>query len=131
MAARPFSASRGKVLSRSHCAACGASRSFAKRRTAWRISSVWSLTGADIGKGVVAEEVALLAVALGDAVDAPAAHLQDARGAVDVLALRRGEECGVELRGERVAFDADARLDGEPHRAIGRRHQRRAVDDAA
>src|SRR6185503_6980069 len=127
MAARPASASRGNVASRSHCAACGMSRSFAKRRTACRISSA----GADIGERVVAEEVALLAVAFGHAVDAPATHLQDARRAVDMLAFGRGEECGVQLRGEGIAFDADARFDREPHRAVGRRHQRRAVDDSA
>src|SRR6185295_11645465 len=113
ISARPARASLGKVFSRSHCAACGASRSFAKRRTAWRISSA----GADIGERVVAEEIALLAVALGHAVDAPAAHLQDARGAVDMLAFGGSQERGVELRGQGIAFDTDASLDREPHRA--------------
>src|SRR5687768_17402356 len=127
MAASPSSASLGKSLSRSHCAEWGASCSAAKRRTASRISSVC----ADIGEGVMAEEVALLAMAFGHAVDAPAAHLQDAGGAVHVLALGRGEEGGIELRCKGVALDPDARLDGEPHRAVGRRHQRRAVDDPA
>src|ERR1043165_452043 len=126
MAASPLSASRGKVRSLSQRAAFGRGCSFAKRRTAWRITSA----GADIGKGVMAEEVALPAVTLGDAVDAPATHFQDARGAVDVLALGGREESGVELRGQRVVLHADARLDGEPHRAVGRRHQCRAVDDA-
>src|SRR4051812_43523744 len=126
IAARPLSASRGNSLSRSQRAACGASCSVAKRRTASRIS-LW----ADIGERVVRKEPALLAVTLGDAVDAPAAELEDARGAVDMLALGGREERGVELGGERVAFDAEPRLDREPHRAVGRRHQRRAVDDAA
>src|SRR5436190_7402827 len=131
MAARPASASLGKVFSRSQRAAWGTSCSFAKRRTAWRIASVRSSAGADIGECVVAEQVAALAVALGDAVDAPPAHLQDASRAIDMLALGRGEERGVQLRSEGIAIDADARLDGEPHRAVGRRHQRWPVDDAA
>src|SRR5258706_4556030 len=79
----------------------------------------------------MAEEVALLAVALGHAVDAPAAHLQDARRAIDMLAPGGSEERGVQLRGEGSALGADARLNREPHRAVSRRHQRRAIDDAA
>src|SRR5688572_20488696 len=127
ISARPARASRGNSLSRSQRAACGASCSCAKRRTACLISSA----GADIGEGVMAEEIALLAVALGHAVDAPPAHLQDAGGAVHVLALRRREKGGVQLGGERVALDTDARLDRQPHRAVGCGHQRRTVDDAA
>src|SRR5688500_4253152 len=80
---------------------------------------------------MVAEEVAVLAVAFGHAVDAAPAHLQDARRAVHVLAFGRCQERGVQLRGQRIVIDADARLDRQPHRAIGRRHQRRPVDDAA
>src|SRR5687768_7290126 len=116
MAARPWRASLGKTLSRSQRAAFGASCSAAKRRTASRISSVC----ADIGERVMAEEVALLAMTLGHAVDAPAAHLQDSGGAVHVLALGGSEEGGIELGGEGIALNADPRLDGEPHRAIGR-----------
>src|SRR5688500_3264033 len=126
IAASPFSASRGNSFSRSQRAACGASCSAAKRRTACLICSSW----ADIGDRVVAEEVALLAVALRHAVDAPPSHHQDARGAVHVLAFGRREERGIELRSERVALDPQARLDREPHGAIGRRHERRTVDDA-
>src|SRR5919106_3085035 len=100
MAASPFRASLGKIFSRSHCAEWGASCSAAKRRTASRISSVC----ADIGERVMAEEVALLAMAFGDAVDAPAAHLQDARGAIHVLALGWGEEGGIELGGEGITL---------------------------
>src|SRR5918999_4142094 len=107
IAAKPLRAVFGKIFSRSHCAEWGASCSAAKRRTASRISSIC----ADISERVMAEELALLAMAFGDAVDAPAAHLQDARGAVHVLALSGGEEGGIELGGEGVAVDADARLD--------------------
>src|SRR5687767_1763775 len=131
MAPRPFSASRGKWLSRSQRAACGASCSAAKRRTAERISSTWSSGCPDIGQRVVAEQVAAAAMALRHAVDAPPAHLEDAGGAVHMLALRRGEERRVQVRGERVVLDAELRLDGEPHGAIRGGHQRRAVDDAA
>src|SRR3954469_4113619 len=77
------------------------------------------------------EETAALAVALGDAVDASPAELQDTRGAVHVLALGGREERGVQLAGERITLDAELCLDGKPHGAVGRRHQRRAVDDAA
>src|SRR5205085_8926004 len=86
---------------------------------------------ADIRKRVVGEEPTLLAVALGDAVDAALAELEDARGAVHMLAFGRREESRIQLGGERIALAAELRLDGEPHRAVGRRHQRRAVDDAA
>src|ERR1041385_945488 len=127
MAARPFSASRGNSLSRSQRAAFGVSSAAAKRRTASRISS----SGPDIRHRVMAEQVPLLSVALGNAVDAPPPHLEDARGAVDVLALGRGEESGVQLRGEGVALDPEPHLDGEPHRAVRRGHESRAVDDAA
>src|SRR3954466_1695800 len=77
------------------------------------------------------EEAALLAVTLGDAIDTAFAELEDARRAVHVFALRRREECRVELRGERVAFAPKLRLDGEPHGAVRGGHQGRAVDDAA
>src|ERR1043165_5915955 len=87
--------------------------------------------GADIGERVVREETTLLAVALGHAIDAALAELEDASGAVHVLALGRREERRIQLRGERVAFDADLRLDGEPHGAVGRSHERGAIDDAA
>src|SRR3954468_21141599 len=100
MAASPLRASRGKLRSLSQRAAFGRSCSFAKRRTAWRISSA----GADIGQGVMAEEIAFSAVTFGGPVDAPAPHLQDARSAVDVLALGGREEGGVELGGQRVAL---------------------------
>src|ERR1043165_7303288 len=76
MAARPFSASRGNSLSRSQRAAFGVSSAAAKRRTASRISS----SGPDIRHRVMAEQVPLLSVALGNAVDAPPPHLEEARG---------------------------------------------------
>jgi hypothetical protein len=60
---------------------------------------------------MVTEEIALPAVALGDAVDSAPPHFQDARAAVHVLALGRGEERGVEVRSERVVLDPDMRLD--------------------
>jgi hypothetical protein len=63
---------------------------------------------------VVREKAALLAVALRHAINAPAPELEDARGAVDVLALGRREEGGVQLRGERVFFDADLRRRSSP-----------------
>src|SRR5690606_2695402 len=83
------------------------------------------------GHRMVAEEVALSAMAGGDAVDASPPHLQDARGAVDVLAHGGREKGSVELRGERIPVDAEPCLDREPHRAISRGHERRTVDDAA
>src|SRR6476660_4200930 len=131
IAASPSSAARGNSLSRSQRAAFGASSAAAKRRTASRISRSSASDRADIGHRVVAEEVALLAVAFGDAVDAPPPHLEDPGGAVDMLALGGRQESGVQLRGERIALHAEAHLDGEPHRAVGRGHERRAVDDAA
>src|SRR5262245_24386563 len=79
----------------------------------------------------MAEEGAVLAVTLGHTVDPAPSHLQDARGAIDVLAFRRREERGVQLGGESVVLNPDARLDRQPHRAVRRRHQRGAVDDAA
>src|SRR6185436_20871364 len=106
ISARPLSAARGNSFSRSQRAACGASCSAAKRRTAWRISSAC----ADVGERVVAEQVALLAVALGHAVDAALSHLQDAGGAVDMLALGRRKEGGVQLGSQGVVVHADARL---------------------
>src|SRR5581483_2868669 len=109
-------------------------RSAVKRRTASRISSCtgWSAIsgGLDVGDGVVAEELAALRVALRGAVDAPAAELEDACRAIDVLVLRRAEERRVELGSERVVLHPEARLDREPHRAVRRGHERRAVDDA-
>src|SRR5688572_10844172 len=79
----------------------------------------------------MAEERPGSAMALGNAVNQAPAHFEDARRAVDMPALRRGEEGGVELGGERVALDPEARLDGEPHRAIGGGHECRPIDDAA
>src|SRR6185503_17505480 len=131
MAASPFNASRGNSLSRSQRAAFGASCSLAKRRTASRISWISPSGRADIRHRVMAEQVAFPAVAFGDAVDAAPAHLEDARGAIDMLAFGRGQEGGIELRGERVAVDPEASLDCEPHCAVGCGHQRGTVDDAA
>src|SRR5688500_3733932 len=103
ISARPLSAPFGNVFSRSHAAACGAICSTAKRRTAWRISScvafVPTLFGANVGYGVMTEELAILRVTLGRAVDAAPADLEDPRGAIDVLALRWREEGGIQLRG--------------------------------
>src|SRR5688572_3980169 len=79
----------------------------------------------------MAVEVAASVVTLRKAVDPPPAHLQDARRAVHVLAFRRRQEGGVEIRSERVVLDADARLDRKPHRAVGGGDERRTVDDAA
>jgi len=79
----------------------------------------------------MAEEAAPLAVAFRDPEDAAPAQLQDLRRAVDVLAFGGREEGGIELGSERIFLDAQLCLDREPHRAIGGRHQRRAVDDAA
>src|SRR4051812_12692097 len=131
IAASPSSAARGNSLSRSQRAAFGASSVAAKRRTASRISRSSASGRTDIGHRVVAEELALPAVAFGDAVNAPPAQLEDARGAVDMLAPRGRQESGVQLRGERIALDAEMHFDGEPHRAVRCRHESRAVDNAA
>src|SRR5262245_1827806 len=97
-----------------------------------RISSRISPSArADIGHRVVAEKVAVPSVALGDSIDAAPAHLEDARGAVHVLALGGSEERRVELRGQRIAVHAQAHLDREPHRAVRGSHERGPVDDAA
>src|SRR4051812_34103670 len=135
IAARPWSASRGNSFSLSQRAACGAILSSEKRRTASRIcsccgESVISIR-AHVGDGVMAEERTAFRVALRYAVHAPPSEVQDPRRAVDVAAFCRIEERRIQLGGERVLFHAEPRLDRKPHRAIGRRHQRRAVDDAA
>src|SRR5689334_14370098 len=92
---------------------------------------LFTATIVEVAQSPAAISSQALAVAFGDAIDATAAELQDARGAVDMLALGRRKERRVQLRGKRVALDAELRLDREPHGAVGRGHQRRAVDDAA
>src|SRR5258708_39568813 len=80
---------------------------------------------------MMAEELAVLRVACRGAVDPAPSELENPGGAVDMAAFGRGEKGGIQLGGKRVLRGADARLDGQPHRAIGGRHQCRAVDDAA
>src|SRR5204863_2202170 len=106
-------------------------RSGAPRRESARDGQKAASLDAGVGQRMVAVELAAAIVALGDAVDAAVAEFEDFRRAEDLLAVGGAQERGVELRGQRIALDTDARLDRHPHRAIGRGHQRRAVDDAA
>src|SRR5919201_5705267 len=130
IAARPCTAERGKSLSRSQRAAFGASSSVAKRRTASRMSS-WAISGARVGEGVMAHELAALPSAFGDPVHAPPPELENRRRATHRLGARRRKKSRIHFRGERVLLDSELRLDRKPHRAISGGHQRRAVNDAA
>jgi hypothetical protein len=87
--------------------------------------------GADVGDRVVREEPAFAIDTFRDAVDEPAAEIEDFGGAKKIFVSRAAQEIRLHLRRDRRVAKAELRLDGQPQSHVRCGHEDLAADDPA